>query len=84
MFEIKIECKTLLYTSFASLTVISKLYFTHMVLVECVDHRGVDVVDGDTEHNDSHILADSRNEGNLVVHSYRHISVPRCDSHLSF
>lgn len=55
-----------------------------MVLVECVDHRGIDVVDGDTEHNDSHILADSRNEGSLVVHSYRHISVPRCESHLSF
>lgn len=51
------------------------------MLVECVDHSGVDVVYGDAEDDNDHILADSHNERAPVVRRSCHVALPWCHIH---
>ena len=56
---------------------------THMVFVECVDHSGIDVADGDAQDNNDYIPAESCKEGVQVLHGSCHISVHWCEIHVS-
>lgn len=54
-----------------------------MILVECVDHGGIDVVYGDAQHNNGHILANSFDKCVPVIQSYCGIAVNLCQIHIS-
>lgn len=52
-----------------------------MMPVESMDHCGIDVVDGDAEDNNDHILANSQTKRVPVIHSHRYVAVAWCEIH---
>ena len=53
-----------------------------MMLAECVDHVGIDVVDGDAQDKNCKIPPKSCKKPVLVIHSSSYIAVHRCEIHV--
>lgn len=56
---------------------------TYLMLVECVDHGGIDVVDADAKDDNGQILANSCKYQVRVIHRSCYIAVLKCEIHAS-